>query len=61
MISGAHDGEIKIWDLSERKSLISIYDHTMSVKGVCFNKDGTKFISSSADKTINLYSFKAIL
>ncbi len=33
----------------------------MSVKGVCFNKDGTKFLSSSADKTVNLYSFKAIL
>ena len=58
MISGAHDGEIRIWDLAERKSIISIYDHTMSVKGVCFNKDGTKFLSSSADKTINLYSFR---
>ncbi len=33
----------------------------MSVKGVSFNKDGTKFLSSSADKTINLYSFKAML
>jgi WD40 repeat protein len=33
----------------------------MSVKGVCFNKDGTKFLSSSADKTINMYSFKEIL
>lgn len=57
-ISGAHDGEIKIWDVAERKSLISIYEHTQSVKGVCFNREGSKFLSSSADKTINLYDFK---
>jgi WD40 repeat protein len=28
------------------------------VKGVCFSPNGSKFISSSADKTINLYDFK---
>ena len=57
-ISGSHDGEVKIWDLAERKNIISIYEHTQSVKGVTFSPDGYKFISSSADKTINLYDFK---
>jgi len=27
VLSGAHDGEIRLWDLAERRSLISIYDH----------------------------------
>jgi WD repeat and SOF domain-containing protein 1 len=57
-ISGAHDGEVKIWDISERKNIISIYDHTQSVKGVTFSPDGRRFISSSADKSINLYDFQ---
>lgn len=29
----------------------------MSVKGVSFSKDGMRIVSSSEDKTINLYDF----
>jgi WD40 repeat protein len=58
-ISGSHDGEVKIWDISERVCLVSLYEHTQSVKGVCFSSDSAKFISSSSDKTINLYDFKS--
>lgn len=60
MISGAHDGEIRIWDIAERKSLISLYDHNQTIKGVSFCKDGSRFLSSSADKSIHLYDFKSI-
>jgi WD40 repeat protein len=59
-ISGAHDGEIKIWDIGERKPLISIYNHKDTVKGVSFSKDGQRFLSSSADKSIHLYDFKGM-
>lgn len=59
-ISGAHDGEIKIWDIGERKPLISIYDHKDTIKGVSFSKDGQRFLSSSADKSIHLYDFKGM-
>jgi WD repeat and SOF domain-containing protein 1 len=58
IVSGSHDGEIRIWDVAERKSLISIYDHQHSVKGVTFSRDGNKFLSSSDDKIINLYDFQ---
>ena len=58
-ISGAHDGEVKIWDIAERTCLVSVYEHTQSVKGVCFSPDASRFISASADKTINLYDFKS--
>lgn len=60
MISGAHDGEIRIWDLSERKTLLSLYDHKDTVKGVSFSRDGQRFLSSSADKSINLYDFRSM-
>jgi len=58
MISGAHDGEIRVWDLSERKTLINLFDHKGTVKGASFSRDGSKFLSSSADKSINLYDFQ---
>lgn len=60
IISGAHDGEIRIWDVAERKTLISIYGHQQSVRGVAFSRDGQFFISSSADKNIHLYDFAKV-
>lgn len=60
IISGAHDGEIRIWDIAERKTLISIYGHQQSVKGVTFSRDGQFFISSSSDKAIHLYDFAKV-
>lgn len=38
--------------------MISLYDHKDSIKGVSFSKDGQRFLSSSADKSILLYDFK---
>ena len=38
--------------------MISLYDHKETIKGVSFSKDGSKFLSSSADKSIHLYDFK---
>lgn len=60
LISGAYDGEIRIWDLAERKTLISLYDHKETVKGVSFSKDGKYFLSSSIDKSVHLYDFNSM-
>lgn len=60
IISGAHDGEIKVWDIAERRALISSYDHTRTIKGVSFSTDGSRFLSSSADKSVHLYDFKTM-
>ena len=40
---------------------MSLYDHKATVKGVSFSRDGTKFLSSSLDKSINLYDFKTMI
>ena len=61
MISGAHDGEIRLWDLAERKTILSLYNHQESVKGVSFSQSGRHFLSSSADKSVHLYDFSAML
>jgi WD40 repeat protein len=60
MISGAYDGEIRVWDLSQRSTLISLYDHKDAIKGVSFSPDGLRFLSSAADKSIHLYDFKSM-
>jgi len=31
------------------------------IKGVCFSKDGMRILSSSEDKSINLYDFPTLL
>ena len=37
-----------------------MWEHRETVKGVSFSKEGERFLSSSADKTVNLYDFKAM-
>ena len=61
IISGAHDGEIRVWDITERSTLISLYDHQQTIKGVSFDKEGQRFLSSSLDQAINLYDFASVL
>ena len=61
LLSGAHDGEIRLWDLAQRKTILSLYDHRDSVKGVSFSRDGTHLLSSSLDKSIQLHHFRSLL
>lgn len=32
-VSGAQDGEVRVWDLAERKAIVSVYGHERAVKG----------------------------
>ncbi|KAL4477426.1 hypothetical protein ABPG74_002576 [Tetrahymena malaccensis] len=58
VISGTFDGELRAWDISERKTLFSLNAHKQSIKGVTFSRDGQRFLSSGADNIINLYDFQ---
>ena len=52
-VSGAADGEIRIWDLASRSSLANLEGaHSKRVTGLTFANDGTTFYSSSIDGTI---------
>lgn len=56
LLSAGMDTKIKIWDIYNHQSLLRSYmGHSKSVKDICFNNDGTKFLSSSYDKHINLW------
>lgn len=51
-ISGACDGEIKVWDLSRRECVWTTTAHQGFVKGLAPDKDGNTFYSCGDDKII---------
>lgn len=51
-ISGACDGEVKVWDLTTKKSVWSAIAHTGYVRGIAPNETGSTFFTCSDDKTI---------
>lgn len=57
LLSGGNDSKIKIWDCHRhnREQLRTIHGHSKAVKDVAFNIDGTRFLSTSYDKTIKLW------
>lgn len=57
LASGSGDGEIKIWDLTERKETFGVKAHDGIVNGMCFTSVGGDFrlLSCAADKTVKLW------
>ena len=55
LLSAGLDGKVKCWDV-KRKKLMRVYDgHTAGVRDICFNNDGSKFLSASFDRWIRLW------
>jgi WD repeat and SOF domain-containing protein 1 len=59
-ISGSWDGEVKLWDLSQKKELLTINAHDRFIKGVCFTNTGKQFLTTDAT-TINLFNYHQTL
>lgn len=58
LLSGSCDGEIKIWNLTERKSLQTYVAHDGFVRGICMsNLDPTMFFSCGNDKIIKHWKY----
>ena len=51
----ARKGEVKIWDVDQRKVLITINGHTDCIYAVAFAPDGKSIATSSYDKLIKLW------
>lgn len=51
-LSGSCDGEVKVWDLSQRTCVWSTIAHTGYVRGITPNETGSTFFTCSDDKTI---------
>jgi WD repeat and SOF domain-containing protein 1 len=55
-VSGAADGEIRVWDLPRRKCVWSCYGHRGFVRGLAVSPRGDSFYSCSEDKTVKKWA-----
>jgi len=56
IVSGDYNGEVRIWNLAERKCSQIVQAHDGPVRGVCFFKDHERFMTAGQDKTIKVWS-----
>jgi hypothetical protein len=60
-ISGACDGELRVWDLPSRKCVWSARAHAGFVRGVTADAQGESFFSCSDDKSIKQWPLTAFV
>lgn len=57
LLSGSCDGEIKVWNIASRQTLLTITAHSGFVRGLAMNSDGTRFVSVGEDSVIRLWDY----
>ncbi|XP_041462676.1 pre-mRNA-processing factor 17-like [Lytechinus variegatus] len=56
LISCGMDSKIKLWEVYNQRRLVRTFSgHKQAVRDVCFNNDGTKFLSAAYDRYIKLW------
>lgn len=55
LLSGAFDGEVRVWDLAQRNCERTILAHDGIVRGIAFTSTLEKFITIGDDKTIKTW------
>lgn len=55
LLSGACDGEVKVWNLAERTCVRTLQAHRGMVRGIAFLGDGHRFITVGDDKNIKTW------
>ncbi|MCA9245806.1 MAG: protein kinase [Planctomycetales bacterium] len=56
LASGGDDGQVKIWDVAERKLLLSIDAHFLPIRSVSWNPDDSGIASAGDDLEIHVWS-----
>lgn len=56
LVSGAFDGEIRLWDVTQRQCSRHFVAHEGIVRGIVFTPDGESFITTGDDKTIKFWN-----
>lgn len=59
IISGACNGEIKVWNLMKRECIRTVQAHTGFVRGICSRFCGTSFFTVGDDKTIKQWKMES--
>lgn len=56
LISGAYDGEIRLWNLPTRTCIRNFVAHDGWVRGIAFTPDGNRILSVGDDKSIKIWA-----
>ena len=56
LLSGAYDGEIRLWNLPTRTCVRAISAHHGWTRGLAFTTDGSRFLSVGDDKSIKIWN-----
>ncbi|CAG8506409.1 4919_t:CDS:10 [Funneliformis caledonium] len=57
IVTGSGDGELRLWDLSNRDTIWKVVGHKSIVKGVCCSPTkGNLYFSCGTDKTVKIWS-----
>ena len=59
-LSGAADGEIRLWDLTHRKTVASVYGHDRDIRGLVFDLAGTSFFSCGSDSVVKQWKIGGV-
>lgn len=55
LLTAGLDGALKVWRVEDKKLMRVYLGHTAAVRDVCWNNDGSKFVSCSFDRYIRLW------
>jgi WD40 repeat protein len=55
---GGRDGEVKVWDIATRTSLVTIQAHDLRVNAVDFSSDGEQLLTSGDEGTTKLWDWR---
>ncbi|KAF9207089.1 rRNA-processing protein sof1 [Haplosporangium sp. Z 27] len=55
LVSGGGDGDLRLWSLSEQKTLWSTIGHKSMITGISSFLEGHRFLSCSNDRTIKIW------
>lgn len=58
LLSGAADGEIRLWDIPARRCLNRMVGHTGAVRGISITPQGDGAVSASTDRTVKLWKVR---
>ena len=58
LLSGAADGDVRLWDIPARRCLRRMVGHTAAIKGISVTPDGEAAVSCSTDCTVKLWKVR---
>jgi cytochrome c len=60
IITGAHDGKVRIWNTESGRSKGHVQAHNMGITHLSLSADGKGFLSSSIDTRVKLWNLKSL-